>query len=55
MLHDQFLTLNYRVSQVVPYFRQDFVNELIARGLRQENIREIALWTQMKLEDLFRL
>jgi importin subunit beta-1 len=42
-------------GDVAPYFRQDFVNELIARGLRQDNIREIALWTQMKLDDLFRL
>jgi len=40
--------------QIAPYFRQDFVANIISDGSRQESTREIALWAQVKRDELLR-
>mmetsp|Transcript_4249 Transcript_4249/g.12538 ORF Transcript_4249/g.12538 Transcript_4249/m.12538 type:complete len:859 (-) Transcript_4249:475-3051(-) len=41
-------------DQVLLYFRLDFVDGLINHGLRQDNLRDIASWTQARRDDLLR-
>jgi importin subunit beta-1 len=47
-------SLVLHAGEVAPYFRQDFVANIISDGSRQESTREIALWAQVKRDELLR-
>lgn len=54
LIGDLAMLLGPHADQVAAYFRQDFVGEMISRGLQQDNLREISAWTKAKREYLLR-
>lgn len=52
LIGDLATLLVQHAEEVSVYFRQNFVVEVIQEALRQDNLRDIALWTQTKRDTL---
>lgn len=54
LVGDLAVSLAHHAGKVAPFFRQDFINDMISEGLRVDNHHEIAQWAQTKRDELFR-
>jgi hypothetical protein len=52
LIGDLATLLVQHAEEVSVYFRQNFVVEVIQEALRQDNLRDLALWTQTKRDTL---
>jgi importin subunit beta-1 len=53
LVGDLAVSFAHHAGEVAPFFRQDFVTDMISEGLRVDSLHEIAHWAQTKRDELF--